>query len=454
MQLPNEGTQLDRTRLRALRQREDEAFAERTPESAALVARAVSHMPGGVPMGWMRGLHRTPPIYVARGEGPRFTDVDGNDYIDFNVCDLAMTMGFGPPPIIEAVSRQMAEGAHFLLPTEATIDVVEKLARRNGLPQWQFTLSASGANTEVIRIARFMTGRQKIVVFQGHYHGHIDDTLVHNENGRAAPELLGLPADAGSSTIILPFNDLERLETTLRGGDIALVITEPALTNCNLVLPDEGFLDGVRRLTRAHGTLLCYDEAHTYQFAYGGLVRDWGLESDFHVLGKGIGTGISFALYGMTDEIGDLCARHLDSDVGAAGLATGGTTYASALAVSAAQAALTDVLTEENYRRTQALGQQFADGLKSIFEAHALDWRPFHLGPRVGFCMARDLPRTYVEAEASLDAEMIDARRVFMANRGIWDAVASAGPQASFAHDIVDIDTYLETADGFIAAIR
>ena len=164
------GTQsIDREALQRLRQSEDATFAARTKGSAELTARARAHMPGGVPMAWMKGLNRTPPLYISHGEGARFFDVDGNGYLDFNVCDLAMTMGFGPKPIVQAVSKQVAAGAHFLLATEAALEVAEELARRNGLPYWQFTLSASGANSEVMRIARFATGREKIIVFSGHY---------------------------------------------------------------------------------------------------------------------------------------------------------------------------------------------------------------------------------------------------------------------------------------------
>ncbi len=440
-------------RVHRLRQDEDAAFARRTPLSARAVARAEAHMPGGVPMGWMRGLYRTSPLYISHGEGAAFFDLDGNRYLDFNVADLAMTMGFGPAPIVEAVSRQVARGAHFLLATEDALAVAEELGRRNGLPYWQFTLSASGANAEVIRIARFVTGRQKIVVFQGHYHGHLDETLVEKKEGRTAPSLLGLPTDAGANTIVLPFNDLRAVEAVLKSAQVALVLTEPALTNCNILLPQPGFLEGLRELTGETGTLLCFDEAHSYQFAYGGLVRDWGLKCDFQVLGKGLGSGISFALYGMSAKIGKIVARHVDSDDGPAGLATGGTTYASAIAAAAARAALFEVLTEENYRRVRELGSHLAGGLDEIFARCGLPWRAFHLGPRAGYCMRPELPINYQEAKASLDNGLIDTRRVFMANRGIWDAVASAGPQASFAHCEEDIDTYLATAAAFFEAL-
>ncbi len=450
--VPNK-TFIDREKLAALRVQEEAVFASRTAASKALRERAGAHLPNGVPMTWMSGLYRFPPVFAESGAGSVFRDVDGNSYIDFNVSDLSMTMGFGPAPIVEAVTRQVKNGAHFLLPTRDAVIVGERLSEQVGLPFWQFTLSASGANTEVLRIARFMTGRSKIVIFSGHYHGHIDETLVQDEGGGTLPSLHGLPADVAARTMILPFNDLDAVEKTLAAQDVALVLTEPMLTNCNLVLPAPGFLEGLRAATRRHGTLLCLDEAHTFQFAYGGLTGAWKLETDFVVLGKGLGTGISFGLYGMSAEVAAVFTRHSDVDIGPKGIATGGTTYGSAIAVAAARAALDHVLSPEAYERLGALGARLSDGLETLFKAHHLPWRAFRFGPRSGYCLTPHLPANGEEAAASLDVAFIDARRLFMANRGIWDAVASAGPQASFAHTEKDIDAYLGTADQFLKKI-
>jgi glutamate-1-semialdehyde 2,1-aminomutase len=441
---------IDRANLADLRRREESVFSANTARSAQLQARAARHMPGGVPMAWMKGLYRTPPIFVSHGEGATFFDVDGNGYLDFNVCDLSMTMGYGPPAIAQAVGRQIERGAHFLLPGEDAVVVAELLAERTGIPSWQFTLSASGANTEVLRIARYLTGRSKVVVFGGHYHGHIDETLVDQKDDGVQQALLGLPPDAALDTRIVPFNSLDSLEAVLASQDVALVLTEPALSNCNIILPEPGFLAGVRGLTQKYGSLLCLDEAHTFQFAYGGLGRHWQLGCDFLVLGKGLGSGVSFGLYGMTEEIAHAVADHIDIDTGPAGLATGGTLYASALAVAAARAALEHVLTPAAFERITRLGARLADGLEGLFETRKLPWRAFRLGPRSGYCLASELPRNFNEAEVSLDWEFIDTRRVFMANRGIWDAVASAGPQVSFAHAASDIDRYLATAGQFL----
>lgn len=379
--------------------------------------------------------------------------MDGNAYLDFNLCDLSMTIGYGNEAVAAALGAQGRRGAQFLLPTEDAIVVSRILAERMGLPFWQFTLSASGSNTEVIRIARFMTRRPRIVIFGGHYHGHIEETLVREEQGRSVPETAGLSPGSAAHTTILPFNDLAALERTLAAGDVALVLTEPVMTNCNLIMPDADFHRGVRQLTRRYGTLLCIDEAHTFQFAFGGLSREWRLESDFIVLGKGFGSGVAFGLYGMSEEVGDFFTRHLDVDIGPRGIATGGTTYGSALATAVARAVLEEVMTADAYAQVRSLGALLADGLDAAFRRRGLPWKAFRCGPRSGYCLEPELPRTGAQGLRSLDYELIDARRVFMANRGIWDAVAAAGPQASIAHTKGDIAAYVAAADEFLEQI-
>jgi glutamate-1-semialdehyde aminotransferase len=433
--------------------RELTRFREKTPKSHALLERALRVMPAGTPMSWMAGYYSHPQLYATRGEGSHFFDADGNRYVDMNVSDLSMTMGFGMPAIEQALARQYRNGAHFLLPTEDAIVVSELLAKLTGMPSWQFTLAASGANTEIMRIARHMTGRRKLIVFEGKYHGHIEETLVLMKDGRPVPEYQGLSGKRGEDTIILPFNDLEAVSNALKARDVALLLTEPALTNCALVLPDPGYLAGLRQLTRETGTLFAIDESHTFSFAYGGLKRAWHLEGDFLTLGKGFGSGVAFAAYGMSREIADHVARHLDILHRVSGLGLGGTLYGNALSMAAARAALEVVLTEENYARVVKLGAQLADGIDDICRDLALPWRAFRLGPRSGLCLTAQLPRNYQESRISMDLDMLDARRVYMANRGYWDCIVSAGPQASFAHTPAEIDGYVELMRAFLGEV-
>jgi glutamate-1-semialdehyde 2,1-aminomutase len=440
-------------RLAALHARELEQFIARTGRSAALLERGRRSMIKGVPMSWMWGLYRHPPIFVESGRGPLFWDVDGNAYLDFNVVDLALTMGFGAEPIAAAVGEAARRGAHFLLPIEESIDVAEKLAALTAVPFWQFTLSASGANAEVLRIARSLTRRDKLLIFEGHYHGHLDDALVERDAHGVRPAMCGLPAGIEERTCVVPFNDLTALEAALSRRDIALVLTEPALSNCTLVLPQPGYLQAVHELCQRHGSLFCLDEAHTFQFAHGGLKRAWQLPCDALVLGKGLGTGVPFGLYGLTERVAEFVEANTYRDLGAPGIAAGGTTYANTLAILAAQAALDHFLTPENFRRVEQLGGQLASGLARIFEDLGLQWTALSLGPRAGYGLLPRAPRNGTEAFESMHLPFISARKLWMANRGIWDAMASAGPQVSFSHEPKDVEKYLEHARGFLQEV-
>jgi len=445
---------LSKSKLKLLHDDQLEQFTARTGKSAALLDRGKHSMIKGVPMAWMYGLYRHPSLFVEAGSGSTFCDVDGNSYIDFNLVDLAMTMGFANPHINAAVNRAMETGAHFLLPVPEAIEVTEELARRTAVPYWQFTLAASGANTEVIRIARSMTRRNKVLIFDGHYHGHIDDTMVEKVHGKVRPAELGLPAGVEQNAEIVPFNDLAAAEAVLCKGEIAVVITEPALSNCTLVKPDAGFLPGLYELAHRYGSLLCLDEAHTFSFAYGGLKRAWSLPCDFLVLGKGLGSGVPFALYGMSAEIAAFVDAHTTLDLAKPGIAVGGTTYANTIAVFTARAALEEVLTTAAYQRLEELGLRLAKGLQEVFEALRLPWRALHLGPRSGYCMQAAEPRNGAEAFLSIDTVLIAARKLFMANRGIWDAMPTAGPQVSFAHTAAEVDLYVAHARDFLQSIR
>jgi glutamate-1-semialdehyde 2,1-aminomutase len=444
---------IDRDRLAAVHARERTAFERRTTRSGELLARARERLPDGVPMAWMAGLYDHRPIYVAHGDGARFTDVDGNKYLDFNQADLSATCGFAPRAVLDAIAERAARGLQFLLPVEEGIAAAELLAERYGLPAWQFTLAASGANAEAIRLARHRTGRERLVVFGGHYHGHIDDTLVTGDEHGARPELLGVNPRATADTRLVPFNDLDALERVLGRGDVAAVITEPALTNVGVVMPAGGFHAGVRALAREHGALLILDETHTQTCAYGGLTREYGLEPDVITLGKSLGGGVPIGAYGMSAELRDHMERHRDAYGRTAGLATGGTTYANPLGLAAATAVLRHIQTPDAYERTAALGTRLADGIETAAASRGLPWRAHRLGGRSGYCLEPELPQNAQQAQRSLDHELIDTRRLHMANRGVWDAIASAGPAVSFEHTAADVDEYLAALAAFLSDV-
>ena len=440
-------------RLRAVRAREDGMFLSRIPRSLELAARARRSMPNGVPMAWMAGLYRHPPLFVVEGSGALFRDVDGHTYLDMNQADLSMNCGYGSPPVVAAGGERLRQGSQFLLPTEDAIIVSELLAERFGVPFWQYTLSASSANTEALRLARVATGRDMIVVFHGGYHGHLDDTLVEREGATTVPGLLGTSAQVAQRARVVPFNRPDALEAALAPGDVAAVITEPALTNVGVVQPAPDFHAYLRAVTQQTGTLLILDETHTQMAAWGGLTRELGLEPDMVTLGKSLGGGVAIGAYGMSETLAQVMERHLDIDIGPPGLATGGTMYANALCLATARAALQDVLTREGYQRVNTLGARLADGIERAASTHGLAWRAHRLGGRSGFCLRPTLPLDAEDAALSMDIDFIDTRRVFMANRGIWEAIATAGPAASFAHTDTDIDRYLDVLNSLLDEI-
>jgi len=443
-----------RDALLRLRAEEDERFGQRSRRSAALRERARSSQPLGVPMSWFATLYEHGPPFVASGSGAWFEDVDGNRYLDMNLVDLAGALGFANPAIAAAVRAAAERGFAFLLPTEDGIAATERLAAITRLPFWQFTGTASGANVELVRIARLATGRSKILKFGGSYHGHIDETLVIEADAGLRPDGLGLPAGATTDVKIVPFNDVEAVEHALAPGDVACVLSEPVLTNCNLVFPDPGFWDEVRRLTRSAGTLLYMDEAHSYSFALGGMTGRYSIEADGQLMGKGLGSGIPFAVYGLSADLARLLEDNPDrpgQEEG--GIALGGTTFANALALAVARAALENVLTAENYAANAALGERLGDGLETIFARRGLDWRAPRIGGRSGWILTPRLPRNAQEAAPSLESLFVETRRVFMANRGVWEAISTAGPAASFMHQEADVDRYLAVAEAFLAAV-
>ncbi len=436
---------LDRGRISALHARELARFRRDRPKTLAMIERARAHMPGGMPMSWM-AADNDQPVYVDHGSGPGFTDVDGFGYVDFNASDMAMFCGHANPHIVAAVTAQAARSTQFLLPTPASIEVAEELARRYPVGQWQFTLSATQANTEVIRLARAVTGREVIVLFQGHYHGHFEEGLVDIEDGQAAALQRGLSKGVTGRVRIAQFNDADSLRQALEPGDVSLVLTEPAMTNTiHMLLPEPDWHASLRALTREYGTLLGIDETHTHVVGPGGATAVWQLRPDMVTIGKAVAGGLPMGAYGVSSGL----AEELDAG---RNVATGGTLFGNPLSAAAAKAALTQVLVPEAYAHTTALGTELADGISAAISSAGLPWTVIRFGPRSGQWYG-PAPRTGAQGYAGTDGELTRLIRIWLANRGIWEALPGAGPTVPVPATRADVSRYVQAYAELLSAI-
>jgi glutamate-1-semialdehyde 2,1-aminomutase len=410
-----------------------------------MIARAREHMPNGTPMVWMAFYDQL--VYIDSGEGAGFTDVDGLGYLDFNASDMAMFCGHANPAIVAAIAARAARSTQFLLPTEESVTVAEELARRYPVGQWQFTLSATQANTEAIRLARSATGREVIVLFQGHYHGHFEEGLVDLDGEQVAALERGLSKGVTGRVRIAQFNDPHTLRAALEPGDVALVLTEPAMSNnIHLLLPEPGWHAALRDLTRQHGTLLALDETHTHVVGPGGATGLWHLDPDIVTIGKAVAGGLPMGAYGVTAELGEqLDVKHH--------VATGGTLFGNPLSAAAAQAALTEVLVPDAYAHATGLGADLADGIEAAIRAVGLPWTAIRLGPRSGQWYG-PRPRTGADAYALTDEPLTRLIRIWLANRGIWEALPGAGPTACVPATRADVDRYVNAYAELLAELR
>jgi glutamate-1-semialdehyde 2,1-aminomutase len=413
-------TVIDRARLRDLVGRERRRFAETHPRSLALYRESNNVLLNGVPMCWMSEWAGGFPIFLAEATGNRIVDADGLEYLDFCLGDSAAMAGHGAPPIVHAVERQFRRGATAMLPTEDAVWVGRELARRFGLEVWQFSLTATDANRWAVRIARYLTGRRKVLVFNGCYHGTVDEAVIElDEHGtpRARRGNLGPAIDPTVTTKIVEFNDLDALAAALKPGDVAAVLTEPALTNIGIVLPDPGFHEGLRRLTRQTGTLLILDETHTISSGPAGYTGAHGLQPDMLTIGKPIAGGIPIGAYGMRRWVADQLTGgdvRLD-DTGA----FGGTLAGNALSMAAARATLEQVLTEETFTRTISLAKRLQSGVENVIASVGLPWSTSRVGARAECRFCPTPPRTGGQSAAAADEEVDACLHSFLLNHGV-----------------------------------
>ena len=361
-----------------------ERFDDEHPRSGDLAAQARTSLLAGVPMHWMVRWPGRFPVFAVEARGSRFRDVDGREYVDFCLGDTGAMAGHSPEPTVRAIAEQATRGITLMLPSEDALVVSRELARRFGLPRWQFALTATDANRFAIRLARHVTERPKLLVFNWCYHGTVDETFASLDDAGRVVERdanIGPPVPLAETTRVVEWNDAEALERELAHGDVACVLAEPALTNIGIVPPEPGFHELLRESTRRHGTLLIIDETHTLCAGPGGYTAAYGLEPDVLTVGKSIGGGIACAAYGFTDDVAariDASISREESDVGG----IGGTLAANVLSLAAMRATLSEVLTEDAFARMIALGERFELGVQSSIDRHDLPWHVTRLGCR------------------------------------------------------------------------
>jgi glutamate-1-semialdehyde 2,1-aminomutase len=404
-----------------LLKRELELFEREHPRSHELSRRAEGSLLSGVPMPWMIRWAGGFPVFAAEANGARFRDVDGHEYVDFCLGDTAAMTGHSPEPTVRAVAEQAARGITLMLPSEDAIWVGEELTRRFGLSRWQFALTATDANRFAIRLARELTGRPKILVFNWCYHGTVDETFATLDDGDvvAREGNVGPPVALAETTRMVEWNDVDALKQELGQGDVACVLTEPALTNIGIVHPEPRFHEALRDLTRKNGTLLIIDETHTLCAGPGGYTTAHGLEPDVLTLGKAIGAGIAAGAYGFSEAVGRRLEAMMPRDERADVGGIGGTVAANVLSLAAMRATLAEVLTDEAFARMIALGERFEDGVAGAIEQHHLPWHVTRIGCRVEYLFRPGRPRTGSDAAAGGNAELDRLIHLYALNRGI-----------------------------------
>jgi glutamate-1-semialdehyde 2,1-aminomutase len=440
---------INRSNLIALRKIEDQRFLENHKKSGELFAIAKDSMPNGVPMSWMSKWPGAYPVFVEEAKGASFVDVDGNTYIDFCLGDTGSMTGHSPDATVSAIREQVGRGLSAMLPTKDAAVVSTELAKRFGVALWQFTVSATDANRHVIRYARLITRKSKIIVIDRCYHGSVDETFATlDSSGKTVSREgnIGAPIDLDKTTRVVPFNDLDAMKKALQKNDVAAILMEPAMTNVGIVLPLDGYLKAVEKLAKEFGAKLIIDETHTISVGPGGMTAQLGLQPDFLTIGKAIGGGFPTGAFGMSAEIAQAIKSQVELEVIDTG-GVGGTLAANALSLAAMRATITKVLTEENFEKMIKLGTRWADGVEKVIEKYKLPWSVNRLGARAEYMFSSKSPKTGREAADAGDFELEQYIHLRMLNDGFlitpFHNMALISPDTTAA----DVDAHTQAFD-------
>ena len=440
---------INRSHLTALRKIEDQRFLENHKKSGELFAIAKDSMPNGVPMSWMSKWPGAYPVFVEEAKGASFVDVDGNTYIDFCLGDTGSMTGHSPDATVSAIREQVGRGLSAMLPTKDAAVVSTELAKRFGVALWQFTVSATDANRHVIRYARLITKKSKIIVIDRCYHGSVDETFATLDTaGKTVSREgnIGAPIDLDKTTRVVPFNDLDAMKKALQKNDVAAILMEPAMTNVGIVLPLDGYLKAVEKLAKEFGAKLIIDETHTISVGPGGMTAQLGLQPDFLTIGKAIGGGFPTRAFGMSAEIAQAIKSQVELEVIDTG-GVGGTLAANALSLAAMRATITKVLTEENFEKMIKLGTRWADGVEKVIEKYKLPWSVNRLGARAEYMFSAKSPKTGREAADAGDFELEQYIHLRMLNDGFlitpFHNMALISPDTTAA----DVDAHTQAFD-------
>ena len=440
---------INRSNLTALRKIEDQRFLETHKKSGELFAVAKDSMPNGVPMSWMSKWPGAYPVFVEEAKGASFVDVDGNTYIDFCLGDTGSMTGHSPDATVSAIREQVGRGLSAMLPTKDAAVVSTELAKRFGVALWQFTVSATDANRHVIRYARLITKKSKIIVIDRCYHGSVDETFATlDSSGKTVSREgnIGAPIELDKTTRVVPFNDLDAMKKALQKNDVAAILVEPAMTNVGIVLPLDGYLKAVEKLAKEFGVKLIIDETHTISVGPGGMTAQLGLQPDFLTIGKAIGGGFPTGAFGMSAEIAQAIKSQVELEVIDTG-GVGGTLAANALSLAAMRATITKVLTEENFEKMIKLGTRWADGVEKVIEKYKLPWSVNRLGARAEYMFSAKSPKTGREAADAGDFELEQYIHLRMLNDGFlitpFHNMALISPDTTAA----DVDAHTQAFD-------